>query len=91
MTVGLRPEHFAASDDRGSAQSTLAPVHLEVDVSEYIGSAQVLAARLGENGAGPAVSAAVEVGPDAEPLGSGPYAFDTSRIYLFDPATGAAI
>ena len=91
VTVGLRPEHFAASDDRGSAQSLFAPVDLAVDVAEYIGSSQVLAAHLGEAGEGAAVSAAVEVGPDAAPLRSGAYAFDTNRIYLFDPATGRAI
>lgn len=86
VTIGLRPEHFSTShtDARGGK---LAPIDLEVDVAEYIGSSQFLAARLG----GKNVTATVDVGPDAEPMTSGTYYFDTSRLYLFDPASGAAL
>ncbi len=87
VTVGLRPEHFAASTQMGHANSSLAPVQLEVEVAEYIGSSQFLAARI----AGKPVTAAVEVGPDSAPMTTGEYAFDTQRIYLFDSASGKAI
>ncbi len=84
LTVGMRPEHFSASDD---SSGNLAALNLEVDVAEYIGSSQFLAARLGEQ----AVTATVDVGPDAEPMRSGQYYFDTNRLYLFDRKTGMAI
>ena len=48
VTVGLRPEHFTAPSmmsRAGRSKPCLAPVHLEVDVAEYIGSSQFLAAR----------------------------------------------
>jgi len=83
-TVGLRPEHFSASDDNSG---NLAALKLSVDVAEYIGSSQFLAAQLGEQ----AVTATVDVGPDAEPMGSGQYFFDTNRLYLFDRKTGMAL
>ena len=76
VIVGLRPEHFA-HEARGPDH---APVELGVKVAEYIGSSQFLAASIGER----QVTAAVEVGPDTERLGSGTYQFDTSRLYLFD-------
>ena len=87
IVVGLRPEHFAAPGLGGTGTSVFAPVRLEVDVAEYIGSSQFLAARIG----GASVTAAIEVGPESRPLGSGEYAFDTSRIHLFDHASGDAI
>lgn len=83
-TVGLRPEHFYASDNNSG---NLAALNLVVDVAEYIGSSQFLAAHLGEQ----AVTATVDVGPDAEPMGSGQYFFDTNRLYLFDRKTGMAL
>ncbi|MEM7021537.1 MAG: sn-glycerol-3-phosphate ABC transporter ATP-binding protein UgpC [Pseudomonadota bacterium] len=84
VTVGLRPEHFAATS---SGDGTYASILLEVDVAEYIGSSQFLAASVGDNH----VTASVEVGPDAEPMGSGEYQFDINRLYLFDRASGQAI
>ncbi|MDE2790205.1 MAG: sn-glycerol-3-phosphate ABC transporter ATP-binding protein UgpC [Paracoccaceae bacterium] len=88
VVVGLRPEHFAATTTTGrAADSTLAPVHLEVDVAEYIGSSQFLAARIGSK----QIAAAVEVGPDTLPMTSGEYGFDTNRLYLFDSDTGESI
>ena len=88
VTVGLRPEHFAAEEaDRGGARSLLAPVDLRVDVAEYIGSSQFLAAQIGRQ----RVTAAVEVGPDSAPMTSGRYLFDCRRLYLFNRETGTAI
>ncbi len=83
-TVGLRPEHFFARND---GSGNLAALKLNVDVAEYIGSSQFLAAHLGEQ----AVTATVDVGPDAEPMQSGEYYFDTNRLYLFDRRTGMAL
>ncbi len=83
ITVGLRPEHFAADARSGG----FASVKLEVKVAEYIGSSQFLAAELG----GQDITAAVEVGPEAELLTDGTYYFDTSRMYLFDRNTGEAL
>ena len=88
VVVGLRPEHFAAKEVRGGTiESLFAPVSLDVKVAEYIGSSQFLAANLGNK----QVSAAIEIGPDSAPMESGEYLFDTSRLYLFDKATGNAI
>ncbi len=88
VTVGLRPEHFVAPEAAGrAADATLADVHLEVDVAEYIGSSQFLAARIG----GKQVTVAVEVGPDTPPMTSGTYGFDRNRLYLFDPDSGIAV
>ena len=87
LTLGLRPEHFTLPGVGGSETSTFAPVALEVNVAEYIGSSQFLAAHLG----GVPVTAAVEVGPRSEPLTSGEYLFDISRLYLFDPKTEEAV
>ena len=84
VTVGLRPEHFLAertSDARHHA------VALDVDVAEYIGSSQFLAAHIGAK----PVTATVFAGPDADPMRSGEYFFDVSRMYLFDRATGEAL
>ncbi len=87
VTVGLRPEHFAVagtlSQDAGAA---FAKVRLDVQVAEYIGSSQFLAARVGDI----PVTAAVEVDADAAPMTTGDYLFDTSRLYLFDRQTGDA-
>ncbi|WP_299477783.1 sn-glycerol-3-phosphate ABC transporter ATP-binding protein UgpC [uncultured Roseibium sp.] len=83
VTMGMRPEHFAAE----ARTEAFAPVNLEVKVAEYIGSSQFLAANLG----GQDVTAAVEVGPEADLLGDGQYYFDTSRLYLFDRETGQAL
>ncbi len=84
VTVGLRPEHFSAMAQQGTPHSEIA---LEVDVAEYIGSSQYLAAKLG----GSPVTATVDVGPDAAPMESGIYYFDIDRLYLFDRTTGEAI
>lgn len=83
IRIGLRPEHFAgrAHDDG------FAPLDLRVKVSEYIGSSQFLAAELG----GADITAAVDVGPEADLLSDGTYFFDTKRVYLFDRETGRAI
>lgn len=81
VTLGLRPEHFAATSNKDGKYAAL---DLTVDVAEYIGSSQFLAANLG----GQSVTATVDVGPDAEPMGSGKYFFDTNRMYLFDRASG---
>jgi len=83
ITLGLRPEHFSAE----ARTQDFAPVELTVKVAEYIGSSQYLAAELG----GAPLTAAVEVGPEADLLSDGRYYFDTSRLYLFDPETGAAL
>jgi len=88
VTIGLRPEHFRASVSPGSDdESALHPVHLTVDVAEYIGSSQFLAATLGSV----RVTAAIEVNADTDELGTGEYLFDTRRLYLFDPKTEQAI
>lgn len=83
VTLGLRPEHFSAE----ARTQEFAPVELKVKVAEYIGSSQYLAAELG----GASLTAAVEVGPEADLLSDGRYFFDTSRLYLFDSKTGAAL
>ncbi|MEM7303547.1 MAG: sn-glycerol-3-phosphate ABC transporter ATP-binding protein UgpC [Pseudomonadota bacterium] len=83
ISVGLRPEHFAAE----ARDDGFAPINLEVKVAEYIGSSQFLAGNLG----GQALTAAVEVGPDADLMESGTYYFDTSRLYLFDRQSGEAL
>jgi multiple sugar transport system ATP-binding protein len=83
VTLGLRPEHFAATP-RGQDD---APVTLDVKVAEYIGSSQYLAARMGAHD----ITAAVEVGPEADRLTSGTYHFDTQRLYLFDRRTGESL
>ena len=88
VMVGLRPEHFVRPADAVSeAGATLARLRLCVEVAEYIGSCQFLAARIGAK----KVTAAIEVGPDCPPLTSGDYLFETSRLYLFDPQSGEAI
>ena len=88
VKAGLRPEHFSAPLAAGrTTDAALSPVRLDVDVAEYIGSSQFLAARIGSE----AVTAAVEVGPDTPPMQSGEYAFDTNRLYLFDAESGQAI
>ncbi len=84
ITLGLRPEHFAATSNKDGKYAAL---NLEVDVAEYIGSSQFLAANLG----GQPVTATVDVGPDAAPMKSGQYFFDTNRMYLFDRASGEAL
>ena len=56
-------------------------------VAEYIGSSQFLAAELG----GQDITAAGEVGPEAELMTDGTYFFDTSRLYLFDRQSGEAL
>ena len=83
ITLGLRPEHFAAE----ARSAAFAPVDLKVKVAEYIGSSQFLAADLG----GQDITAAVEVGPEAERMSDGRYFFDTSRLYLFDSTSGEAL
>ncbi|WP_136444072.1 ABC transporter ATP-binding protein [Pacificoceanicola onchidii] len=88
VVAGLRPEHFASTEAKGgTAESRFAPIALTVEVAEYIGSSQFLAANIGPK----QVSAAIEVGPDSAPLQSGDYLFDTNRIYLFDKTTGEAV
>ena len=84
VKVGLRPEHFSATD---AGEGDFAPLELNVDVAEYIGSNQFLAARLGPN----SMTASVDAGPDAAPMGSGRYFFDVNRMYLFDRRTGNAV
>jgi multiple sugar transport system ATP-binding protein len=83
ITVGLRPEHFSAE----ARTQDFAPVDLTVKVAEYIGSSQYLAADIG----GQNITAAVEVGPESELMTDGTYYFDTTRLYLFDRKTGAAL
>lgn len=84
VTLGLRPEHFASER---SDEDTHHPIELSVDVAEYIGSSQFLAAHIGER----AVTATVYAGPDADPMESGEYFFDVTRMYLFDRAEEHAI
>ena len=83
VSVGLRPEHFAGS----ALEDSYAPIDLKVKVSEYIGSSQFLAAEVGNA----SITAAVEVGPEADLLSDGRYFFDTRRIYLFDRQSGEAL
>ena len=87
VVVGLRPEHFSVQGAGGAETSLFAPVNLAVEVAEYIGSSQFLAARIEDQ----PITASIEVGPDSAPLESGEYLFDTNRMYLFDRMTGAAI
>lgn len=87
LVAGLRPEHFASGETGGTQESVYETVPLDVQVAEYIGSSQFLAARIG----GQQVTASIEVGPDAAPLTSGDYYFDTSRLYLFDKLSGEAV
>ena len=87
VVVGLRPEHFDSYGTHGAAPPGYAPIHLTVEVAEYIGSSQYLAARIGDV----PVTASIEVGPDSETLETGEYLFNTERMYLFDPETGEAI
>ena len=88
VRVGLRPEHFVAPEGPGQARdAAIAPIHLEVDVAEYIGSSQFLAARVGEM----PVTAAIDDGPGTPPMTSGQYGFDMNRLYLFDCETGQSI
>ena len=88
VTVGLRPEHFAAPFVRKPHDDmAMSPINLHVDVAEYIGSSQFLAAKIGSQN----VTAAIEVGSDAEPLSSGEFVFDTNRLYLFDANSGLSI
>ena len=84
VTVGLRPEHFAATE---ATVQNGAPLALDVEVAEYIGSSQFLAARLG----GHPITASVDVGPDASPMQSGEYYFDIERMYLFERQSGDAL
>ena len=83
VVAGLRPEHFYASPG-GQA---MAAMPLEVSVAEYIGSSQFLAAEVN----GQPVTATVDAGPDAGPMSSGTYYFDTDRLYLFDRETGLSL
>ncbi|WP_299730500.1 sn-glycerol-3-phosphate ABC transporter ATP-binding protein UgpC [uncultured Tateyamaria sp.] len=83
VTLGLRPEHFAAE----ARSDAFAPIDLKVKVAEYIGSSQFLAADMG----GQDITAAVEVGPEADRMSDGQYFFDTSRLYLFDSNSGEAL
>jgi multiple sugar transport system ATP-binding protein len=83
ITVGLRPEHFSAE----ARTQDFAPVDLTVKVAADIGSSQYLAADIG----GQNITAAVEVGPESELMTDGTYYFDTTRLYLFDRKTGAAL
>ncbi len=87
VIIGLRPEHFSVKGAGGSRSSLFAPVDLKVEVAEYIGSSQFLAAHIDDQ----PVTASIEVGPDSAPLESGEYLFDTNRMYLFDRKTGTAI
>ncbi len=87
VVIGLRPEHFSVKGAGGSQSSLFAPVNLTVEVAEYIGSSQFLAARIDDQ----PITASIEVGPDSAPLESGEYLFDTNRMYLFDRKTGEAI
>ena len=87
VTVGLRPEHFSAPLSSARADDGYVSVHLDVDVAEYIGSSQFLAARIGRK----PVTVAVEAGPDSAPMVSGKYFFDANRIYLFDSESGESI
>ena len=85
VKVGLRPEHF--SNHQSTECALMSPIHLTVQVAEYIGSSQFLASTIG----GEPVTACIEVDSDTKPLGSGEYLFDANRIYLFDAQTEKAI
>ena len=87
VVIGLRPEHFSVKGAGGYQSSLFAPVNLTVEVAEYIGSSQFLAAHIDDQ----PITASIEVGPDSAPLESGEYLFDTNRMYLFDRKTGEAI
>ncbi len=87
VIVGTRPEHFASHGIHATTPSEFAPVHLTVEVADYIGSSQYLAARIG----GVPVTASIEAGPDSETLQTGECLFNSDRMYLFDPETGETI
>ena len=87
VTIGLRPEHFSSNSNFIVEGAALAPIDLEVEVAEYIGSCQFLAAKVGQV----PITASIEVGSDAQPLKSGKYLFDTNRLYLFSPQTGESL
>ena len=86
VVAGLRPEHFSSTGARDSGGAT-APVQLTVDVAEYVGANQFLAARIGEQ----RISVSVEAGPEHGRMESGTYYFETERLYLFDKETGLAL
>ena len=86
VVAGLRPEHFSSTGARYSGGAT-APVQLTVDVAEYVGANQFLAARIGEQ----RISVSVEAGPEHGRMESGTYYFETERLYLFDEETGLAL
>lgn len=86
VVAGLRPEHFSSTGARYSGGAT-APVQLTVDVAEYVGSNQFLAARIGEQ----RISVSVEAGPEHGRMESGTYYFETERLYLFEKETGLAL
>ena len=86
VVAGLRPEHFSSTGARDSGGAT-APVQLAVDVAEYVGANQFLAARIGEQ----RISVSVEAGPEHGRMESGTYYFETERLYLFDEETGLAL
>ena len=83
--LGLRPEHFRGPAVHGQA-ATLAAVDLSVEVTEYIGSNQLLAAHIGDT----PITASIATDEDDEPAASGAYLFDTNRMYLFDQTTELA-
>lgn len=86
VTVGLRPEHFSATEEVES-DKTVAAIDLIVDVAEYVGANQYLAARIGDK----RVSVSVEAGPERGAMQSGTYYFDTDWLYLFDKKTGETL
>ncbi len=85
VTMGLRPENFVMAND--GQKPHLIPLQLQVNVSEYVGSRQYLAAQLGDV----LISVSIETAPDADKLTSGTYYFDSTQLYLFDRQTGQVV
>lgn len=66
VTVGLRPERFTVGGTGGTEASVFANIQLSVEMAEYIGSSQLLAARIQDV----PITASIEVGPDSPPFAS---------------------
>lgn len=86
VIAGLRPEHFSTISV-GKNGGMMSPIHLTVDVAEYVGANQYLAAQVGSK----RISVSVEAGPEQDSLDTGTYFFETGRLYLFDQKTGLTL
>ena len=86
VIAGLRPEHFSRMNTSRTGNA-MSPIHLTVDVAEYVGANQYLAAKVGSK----RISVSVEAGLEQDNADSGTYFFETGRLYLFDEKTGLTL